>query len=216
MRAPAAPTVVKLGGSLVADAPRLRACLARLAAGVADSCTEDSCVEGSCIKDLCVEGPCVIVPGGGPLAEGVRSAQAALGFSDALAHRLALDAMGRMAEILSALEPRLVPVRDLGAFAGILAAGRVPVWDPVALQAGHPDIPETWAVTSDSLALWLAAEIGAPRCRLVKSVDRPAGADWAALARTGLVDAAFPAFAARYAGRIEILGPGLDSTRAAA
>ncbi|KQP41302.1 uridylate kinase [Methylobacterium sp. Leaf104] len=202
MRAPAAPTVVKLGGSLVADAPRLRACLAQLADGAA--------------------GACVIVPGGGPLAEGVRSAQAALGFSDALAHRLALDAMGRMAEILSALEPRLVPARDPEAFAGILAAGRVPVWDPLALKAGHPDIPETWAVTSDSLALWLAAAIGAPRCCLVKFADRPAGADWADLARSGLVDVAFPAFAARYAGRIEILGPGAayppgrDSTRAAA
>jgi aspartokinase-like uncharacterized kinase len=152
----------------------------------------------------------------------VRSAQAALGFSDALAHRLALDAMGRMAAILSDLEPRLVPARDPGGIAALLAAGQVPVWDPVALRDGHPDIPETWDVTSDSLALWLAAAIGAPRCCLVKSADRPAGTDWADLARSGLVDAAFPAFAARYAGRIEILGPGaayppgLDSARAAA
>ncbi|WP_409565166.1 uridylate kinase [Methylobacterium sp. J-078] len=202
MHHPVAATVVKLGGSLVADAPRLRACLARLAGGA--------------------EGPCVVVPGGGPLAEAVRTAQAALGFSDALAHRLALDAMGRMAAILSDLEPRLVPARDPEAIAAVLASGRVSVWNPVALRDGHPDIPETWDVTSDSLALWLAAAIGAPRCLLVKSADRPAGTDWADLARSGLVDAAFPAFAARYAGRIEILGPGaayppgLDSARAAA
>lgn len=203
MRAPAAPTVVKLGGSLVADAPRLRACLAHLADGAA--------------------GPCVVVPGGGPFAEAVRTAQAALGVSDALAHRLALDAMGRMAEVLSELEPRLVPARDPEAIAALLASGRVPVWDPAALKAGHPDIPETWDVTSDSLALWLAAAIGAPRCCLVKSADRPAGlTDWADLAARGFVDAAFPAFAARYAGRIAILGPGAafpsaaDPTRAAA
>jgi aspartokinase-like uncharacterized kinase len=202
MRVPAAPTVVKLGGSLVADPPRLRACLAHLADGAA--------------------APRVVVPGGGPLAEAVRSAQAALGFSDALAHRLALDAMGRMAEILSELEPRLVPARDPEAIAAVLAAGRVPVWDPVALRDGHPDIPETWDVTSDSLALWLAGAIGAPRCCLVKSADRPAGTDWAELARSGFVDAAFPAFAARYPGRIEIRGPGAamppaaDSARAAA
>jgi hypothetical protein len=57
----------------------------------------------------------------------------------------------------------------------------------------------------------------------VKSADRPAGmTDWADLAARGFVDAAFPAFAARYAGRIAILGPGAafpsaaDATRAAA
>ncbi|KQU19117.1 uridylate kinase [Methylobacterium sp. Leaf94] len=196
MGAGTAPTVVKIGGSLVADARRLRAQLVRLADG-----------------EL---GPCLLVPGGGPFADAVRTTQSALGFPDALAHRLALDAMGHMAEIVSELEPRLVVARDLAAIADALAAGRVPVWDPVALKAGHPDIPETWEVTSDSLALWLAGAVGAPLCLLVKSVDRPLRTRWTDLARVGLVDAAFPAFAERYPGRIEILGPGTDLRRAAA
>ncbi|GJE02407.1 amino acid kinase family protein [Methylobacterium isbiliense] len=170
------PSVVKLGGSLVADAPRLRALLRALAGGA--------------------EGPAVIVPGGGGLAEAVRAAQGALGFGDALAHRLALDAMGGMARILQALEPRLSVTTDPAA---ILARGGVPVWDPARLAAGHPAIPETWDVTSDSLALWLSAEIGAARCVLVKSAD--AG---------DLVDAAFPHFAARFPGTIVLRGPGGD------
>jgi 5-(aminomethyl)-3-furanmethanol phosphate kinase len=186
----AALTIVKLGGSLVADSGRLRARLAALAAGEA--------------------GPCILVPGGGPLAEAVRTTQAALGFPDALAHRLALDAMGRMAEIFCALEPHQA------ALTASRAAGRTPVWDPVALKDGHSDIPETWDVTSDSLAVWLATALGAPLCRLVKSADRPAGMSWSDLAGIGLVDAAFPAFAARYVGRIEILGPGAEAVRAAA
>ena len=196
MRAAPSPMVVKLGGSLAGDGGRLRAWLAHVAAGVA--------------------GPCILVPGGGALADAVRTTQGALGFSDALAHRLALDAMGRMAEVFHALEPRLVVAPDEAALATTLAAGRIPVWNPVALKAGHPDIRETWDVTSDSLALWLATAVEAPLCRLVKSADAPAGADWAGLARIGLVDAAFPAFAARYTGRIEILGPGADRWRAAA
>ncbi|GJD44069.1 hypothetical protein AFCDBAGC_1931 [Methylobacterium cerastii] len=81
------------------------------------------------------------------------------------------------------------------------------IWDPAALRAGHPDIAETWDVTSDSLALWAATQLGAARCILVKSADAPAGADARALARIGLVDAAFPAFAARYGGAVAILGP---------
>ncbi|MCJ2034985.1 uridylate kinase [Methylobacterium sp. J-068] len=201
MRSTRSATVVKIGGSLVADAGRLRALLAGLAVGD--------------------RGPCIVVPGGGPLADAVRVTQRALGqrtpgMSDALAHRLALDAMGHMAEILSELEPRLVVARDMAAIAAGLAAGRVPIWNPVALKEGHPAIPETWRVTSDSLAVWLATTLQAPLCLLVKSADRPAVMSWADLARVGFVDAAFPAFAARYAGDIAILGPRTDQAGAAA
>jgi aspartokinase-like uncharacterized kinase len=189
-------TVVKVGGSLVAEAGRLRAVLAGLAAGD--------------------DGPCVVVPGGGPFAEAVRASQAALGFDDALAHRLALDAMGRMAEVFCALEPRLRIAASWDAGSAILARGGTPVWNPVALKAGHPDIPETWAVTSDSLALWLATQWRAGRCVLVKAADRPPGAGLPDLARLGLVDAAFADFAGRYPGSIEIRGPGAAGTRNAA
>lgn len=180
-------TVVKVGGSLLSDAPRLRGVLVGLAEGR--------------------DGPCVVVPGGGPFAEAVRTSQAALGFGDALAHRLALDAMGRVAEIFSEFEPRLRIATTGDAAWAILARGGVPVWDPVILKAGHPDIPETWAVTSDSLAVWLATHWRAPRCVLVKSALVPIGARPEDLARLGLVDAAFPAFAARYAGAIVLRGP---------
>jgi 5-(aminomethyl)-3-furanmethanol phosphate kinase len=178
--------VVKLGGSLLADPARLRAWLAQLAAGAL--------------------GPCLIVPGGGPFADAVRTAQAALGFDDALAHRLALDAMGRMAEIFCHLEPRLTVAASLDAVADALAQNRSVVWDPAALKAGCPDIPESWAVTSDSLALWLATRLGAERCILEKSAPVPA-ADPQALAAAGLVDAAFPRFAALYPGAIVVRGP---------
>ncbi|WP_245930562.1 uridylate kinase [Methylobacterium radiodurans] len=235
-------TVVKLGGSLLADPERLRARLRRLAVGA--------------------DGPCLIVPGGGPFADAVRTAQAALGFDDRLAHRLALDAMGQMAEVFLDLEPRLALVSTLppppsagegtprsrrgrdevpqkgsddagkrsslhegcassvrvaplsrpGLTAGppspVEGGGRAAlVWNPSSLRAGHPDIPETWDVTSDSLALWLARDVGAAACILVKSAAPPPGtgpADWA---RHGLVDAAFPTFAARYRGSIRIEGP---------
>ncbi len=235
-------TVVKLGGSLLADPERLRARLRRLASGA--------------------DGPCLIVPGGGPFADAVRTAQGALGFDDRLAHRLALDAMGRMAEVFLDLEPELARCAPLppppsagegtlrsrggegsdGAEKGSalhegptssvrvapLSAGLRPdrplptqgppspaegggraawVWEPSSLRAGHSDIPESWDVTSDSLALWLAGQVGAAACILVKSLAPPPGtgpADWA---RLGLVDAAFPTFAARYRGTIRIEGP---------
>ncbi|MEH3148385.1 MAG: uridylate kinase [Methylobacterium frigidaeris] len=175
-------TVVKIGGSLVAEGGRLRSLLRALADGA--------------------EGPCVVVPGGGGLADAVRAAQAALAFDDALAHRLALSAMAGTARILAALEPRLSVATDPGA---ALARGEIPVWDPSPLIDGHPDIPETWDVTSDSLALWLAAELRAARCLIVKSADPP---------RDDLLDAAFPVFAARFSGDILVRGPGREWLRA--
>lgn len=180
-------SVVKVGGSLVGDRARLR----RLLGALAD---ED-------------EGPVVIVPGGGALADAVRATQAALGFPDPLAHRLALDAMAGMARIFAALEPRLAVTENPG---DTRVAGSVPVWNPSALKGGHPEIPESWDVTSDSLALWLATRLGAATCLLVKSADSPPGAGVVDLARTGLIDAAFPGFAARFPGRIVLRGPGGD------
>lgn len=175
--------VVKVGGSLLADAPRLRAVLAGLA--------ED--------------GRCLVVPGGGPDADAVRADQTREGFSDAEAHRRALDAMGATARRFQALEPRLAISRAPWDEA---RDERALVWDPALLREGHPDIPETWDVTSDSLALWLAARIGAPACILVKSADAPTGSDVQALSAMGLVDVAFPAFARWFKGTIVIDGPG--------
>ena len=176
--------VVKVGGSLVSDRERLRAILA-------------ACV---------VDGPVAVVPGGGPFADAVRTSQAALGFDDALAHRLALDAMGRMAEIFCSLEPRLTATVRLEDLTQALREGRSIVWDPAALKVGFPEIPESWEITSDSLALWLASRLGASRCILEKSAPVIA-TDAAELAATGVVDAAFPRFAAAFAGEIVVRGP---------
>jgi aspartokinase-like uncharacterized kinase len=180
-------TVVKVGGSLLAEG-RLRPVLRALAGWR--------------------EARAVIVPGGGVFADAVRSAQGRLGFDDALAHRLALDAMGQMAAAFQACDPRLARLSDPSGIGACHATGRVPVWDPVLLKTGHPEIPEDWSVTSDSLGLWLACAIGARRVAILKSVDPAPGADPAALSRQGIVDGAFPAFAARFSGGIDILGPG--------
>jgi aspartokinase-like uncharacterized kinase len=152
----------------------------------------------------------VIVPGGGPFADAIRDAQKHLAFSDALAHRLALDAMDHTAEVLAERQPGLVPHCASSRLPSAWASGRVPVWSPREIRAGHADIEEGWSVTSDSLAAWLAARIEAERLILAKSVDgAPAPAD--ALARSGIVDEAFPEFAARFRGEITVVGPDGDA-----
>ena len=180
-----AACVLKLGGSLL-GAPELPHWLdAALAAG-----------------------GCVLVPGGGLFADAVREGQRRLGFDDAVAHELALLAMAQCGLALCGLRPALVPARDPDAVRDALAAGRTPVWlpDPLALRA-EADIAVGWDTTSDSLAAWLAARLGATRLGLVKSAPLPpAGTSPEAMAQAGLVDARLPALVARYGLALRLFG----------
>jgi aspartokinase-like uncharacterized kinase len=137
--------------------------------------------------------PIVVVPGGGALADEVRASQRDLGFGDAAAHRMALLAMDQLAWAVAGLRAGFEVGDTEDALRRSVAGGRVAVWAPYTLVAGRRDIPESWTVTSDSLALWLARRLDAERCFIIKSVRRKRAALGAAgLARDGVVDAAFP------------------------
>lgn len=178
--------VVKLGGSLH-DAPALRGWLHLLATAPGP--------------------PRVVVPGGGPFADAVRRLQPRLGFDDLAAHRMAILAMQQYGLHLAAIEPRLAPAESKAELeaASLQAAGGA-VWLPWRLAGREPTIPASWEVTADSLAAWLARRLGATALVLVKSAPAPAGCPRPEdLAAMGLVDPAFPRFAARFAGRILVL-----------
>jgi aspartokinase-like uncharacterized kinase len=168
--------VVKLGGSL-AQSQLLKTWLALLAAA---------------------GGAVVIVPGGGPFADQVRDAQKCCGFDDATAHHMALLAMEQYGRLLAGLHPGLRPAASLAEIARTRRAGLVPVWMPTRMVLGRPEIPESWDITSDSLAAWLAGALGSGRLLLVKSIAVPGDTVTATqLARSGVVDPAFPRFLAR-------------------
>jgi 5-(aminomethyl)-3-furanmethanol phosphate kinase len=186
-------TVVKIGGSLIGS-PRLRRTLDTLAAAS--------------------EARCVIVPGGGLFADAVREAQRRSGCGDGLAHRLALAAMGQSALLLAGMHPALAPAGRLAAVGRAHRRAKVPVWSPAGRHDGVAGIAESWDVTSDSLAAWLAVRLAADRLILVKSVDAPERARPRDLAACGLVDAAFPHFAGTFHGSIHVVGPAGDAALA--
>ncbi len=168
--------VVKLGGSLFGSSE-----LASWLAVLADSA-----------------GAAVIVPGGGPFAEAVRDAQQRSAFGDGAAHRMAILAMEQFGLALAGIEPRLLPARSRSRIAAACRAGITPIWMAADMTFGAPDIPESWDVTSDSLAVWLAAKLGLARVVLVKSTALPAGRTGAEdLAVKGIVDPMLPGFLAR-------------------
>jgi aspartokinase-like uncharacterized kinase len=166
------PVVVKLGGSVVRSGA-LPAWLDAIAA---------------------VREPLIVVPGGGALADEVRACQTELGFGDPAAHRMALLAMDQLAWAVAGLRPGFVVGATEAELQRALDQGQVAVWAPYAAIAGRTDVENSWRLTSDSLALWLAGKIGAARCYLIKSIARQGTRMSAAqLARDGIVDAAFPA-----------------------
>lgn len=174
--------IVKLGGSLH-RAPELADCLKAIVhAG-----------EGV-----------VLVPGGGPFADTVRTVQAQTGISDATAHRMAMLAMEQYGLMLCELEPSLVPADSRLKIAKALTLGRTPVWQPVEMCRNAENIPENWSVTSDSLAAWLAIELAADSLTLIKH-ERPADTDPIAMAVSGYVDQSFPFFASKFGGALHVL-----------
>jgi aspartokinase-like uncharacterized kinase len=188
------PLVLKLGGSLAAG-DHLRAWL-RLAADHADRFI-------------------VIVPGGGPFADAVRETQRKLGFEDGPAHRMALLAMEQFAIAMAGVEKRLCMASSPITIERALIRKQPVAWRPSAMALGRPDLPESWDVTSDSLACWLAEELCARRLVLVKSTEPP-GNDRSpeALAAAGYVDPAFPEFRKRYRGPVACISAS-DHERAA-
>jgi aspartokinase-like uncharacterized kinase len=178
--------VVKLGGS-VAETEGLSGWLAALSAGA---------------------GRAVLVPGGGVFADAVRSEQQRHGFSDRAAHRMALLAMEQYALMLADRHPVLAPCRTIGEIHAALERRTLPVWLASELVLGDPAIPESWDVTSDSLAAWLARRLEADRLVLVKSVPAAHPLEVETLAATGMVDKAFPRFLAGLPVALDWIGPG--------
>ena len=142
-----APLVIKIGGGLLR---------AEGLEGLRRACAEAA--------ELARRRPVLVVPGGGPFADAVRAVDRQIGLDDGVAHALALRAMDQLGVLLRPLLPqtelvsRLVAPRSLG----LLAAA--PAF------AGRPGVPESWAVTSDSLAVLAAGAIGAEEAILLKPV----------------------------------------------
>ena len=190
-----APVVIKLGGSYASSAQR------------------DNWLDAI---DRCA-GQAVLVPGGGPFAAAVRAAQRELGFDDSAAHHMALLAMEQYGRALASGRPRFKLASSAEEIHHVLADGGVPVWAPARMVLAAKNLPESWDLTSDSLAAWLAGALGVSRLLLVKQVAGSLACCSAAeLAAAGVVDPLFPRFLGASGAEAYIAGPAHRAVAAAA
>jgi aspartokinase-like uncharacterized kinase len=110
----------------------------------------------------------LVVPGGGPFADAVREADRRFGLRATTSHRMAILGMEQFGWLLCDLIPGAERCADL-AQAGGLADGRTTVLLPARLPLDA--LPASWLLTSDSIAAWVAGQVGADRLVLVKEVD---------------------------------------------
>ena len=141
------------------------------------------------------DGNIVIVPGGGVFADAVREAQKLTKISDACAHKLAVLALDQFGLLLANLNPLLATAKTECEIDERTWQHRAIVWLPSHMVLADDSIPQSWDVTSDSLAAWLAKKLNAKQLVLVKS-DKPSASQLCLKRMTeeGVVDEAFSDF----------------------
>ena len=101
------------------------------------------------------------MPGGAGFADAVRDADRRFGLRAETSHRMAILGMEQFGWLLSDLIPGAERAPRLDA----RGAGRTVVLLPAGLALD--ELPASWAVTSDSIAAWVADQVGAGRLVLV-------------------------------------------------
>ena len=115
----------------------------------------------------------LVVPGGGAFADQVRLAQSAQGFSDDVAHWLAILAMDQVAHLIAEELDGAELIHHRQDVATAHDAGRIPVLAPYAWMRATDALPHSWDIASDSIAAFIAHQIGAVELVLIKPTEGP-------------------------------------------
>ncbi len=110
----------------------------------------------------------LVLPGGGPFADAVRTMFRRVRIGEDAAHWMAVLGMDQYAHALVARLPGAVLVEQHAEIVAARRAGGLPVLAPYRWLRATDPLPHTWDVTSDSIAAWFAGALDARRVVLIK------------------------------------------------
>jgi 5-(aminomethyl)-3-furanmethanol phosphate kinase len=113
----------------------------------------------------------LVVPGGGKFADQVRDAYRQYHLSETAAHRMALLAMDQYGYVLNDLIQDSFPTWNPVAEGKAAEKGRTAILLPSEIIIRSDPLPNSWQVTSDTIAAWIAQASSCPRLVLLKDVD---------------------------------------------
>lgn len=159
----------------------------------------------------------LLIPGGGPFADDVLKAQQALGLSDDAAHWMAIMAQNQFGIVLADRLSSINVILDVDEFSKSVSAGLF-VLMPFSYIRRNDELPHSWDVTSDSIALWIGEKVKSDFVLLVKSVDglinpsdesqiltRVEADELHAIDKREVVDAYLPELVRKFSGRLLIV-----------
>lgn len=144
-----------------------------------------------------LDAPAVLLVGGGGCADIVRQWDRIYNLGEEKSHHLAIHSLSLTAQLLVTLLQDASLVSNQEQLDLAIANQHIAVLEPgcwiESMEASSSvELPHHWNVTSDTIALWLAAKLGMNRLILLKSVDFPSEIGLETAAQAGLIDAGFP------------------------
>ena len=111
-----------------------------------------------------------LIPGGSEFADLVRNLQEHVGFNDDVAHWMAIKAMEVYGSYISSMFPGMIEeVTDLNGV--MVVQGKIPLIMPYKIMRSTDELPHSWSVTSDSIALYLTHVLSFDMAILAKMID---------------------------------------------
>jgi 5-(aminomethyl)-3-furanmethanol phosphate kinase len=144
--------VIKVGGSLSQYPQKLKALCCKL-------------------SDISQKHRLIIVPGGGDFADTVRDLDKRFVLSVQASHKMAILAMDQYGYLLADLIGNSCFIGRLENAKGALDSGKLPIFLPSTYFASSDPLPNSWDVTSDSIAAHIAGQLDASKIILITNVD---------------------------------------------
>ncbi len=145
-------TVVKIGGSLTLYPEKLRTL----------------CLK---ISEISKEEQLIVVPGGGEFADVVRCLDKSFHLSFSTSHGMAILGMDQYGMLLSDLIPGSITTNKLEEVKYFFDLNKLPIFLPSQLLLREDPLENSWDLTSDSIAVYIADRLQVTKVLLVTDVD---------------------------------------------